>query len=296
MNPRHTSQAFADNDRGVAAVVGFVLVLAAGITYFSYTAQNEVPRIGAQNERAWDAEVGAALARLAQGAGERAGTDTSVSEVLPPAPEAPSQTVPFLSALRSVRASGSVAYETTCAGATLAHTTGTTTVTDLASGARGCLSFKGDTAYADSFSYRIENGGLLRAQGGRAAVLVGPPLDVSADHVALTLVELRGTSQSLGVDRASAPVSLTPRTGALDVGSAINADVVTWTFTTDYPEAWRDHYADRFSAAGVLALTSFTCADPSATGTARGPCEVTIALTQPTSLSISYGRYDVDLS
>ena len=42
---------FAKDDQGVAAVVGFVLILAAAITYYSYVARNEVPRWGAQAEQ-----------------------------------------------------------------------------------------------------------------------------------------------------------------------------------------------------------------------------------------------------
>lgn len=283
------------DDRAVAGVVGFVLVLAAAVTYYSYAAQNEVPRIGAANEREWDADVGAALVRLAHTAGERAGTDTSVREVVPPAPDAPSQSVIFLAPLRSSRAAGSLSFEPGCGGADLQHLVGAVTIADITAGARGCLTFRGETSYAESFAYQLELGGILRLQDDDAAVLAGPPFDVTSSHIALTLIDMRGSAQSLGVDSADAPITLSPRPGAIELGSTPNAAAVSWSLTTDHPEAWRDWYASRFTAAGVPATTSITCADPSATGPARGPCDLDIAIGQPTSLSISYGRYDVAL-
>lgn len=274
-------------------MVGFVLVLAAAVTYYSYAAQNDVPRIGAENERAWDAEVGAALSRLASGAGERAGTDASVREVIPAAPDAPTQTVPFLSPLRSARASASVAYSDTCGGATLIHVSGGSLVTDLASGASGCITFRGETAYAEAFAYRVELGGLLRIQSDRAIVLAGPPVEIGDERVALTLVDLRGASQTLGIDGAEVAVGLTPRPGALEVTSATNAQGAAWALVTDHPEAWRDWYKERFAAAGVGLTTSISCADEAASGPARGPCTLSLDMPTVTSLSVSYGRYDV---
>lgn len=283
------------DDRAVAGVVGFVLILAAGITYYSWAAQTDVPRVGAENERAWDADVGAALARLANSAGARAGTDASVREIVPPAPEAPTQTMPFLAPLRSARAAGSLEFAESCGGATLTHLGGAVLVVDLDDGAHGCITFRGETAYADAFTYRIELGGVLRIQSDQALVLAGPPLDVGASHVALTLLQLDGYSQTLGVDRANAPVSFAPRPGALEVGSLTNANGIEWRLTTNYPEAWKEWYQGRFDAVGVTATSGYTCATPTATGPARGPCEVVIVIPDPTSLSISYGRYEVDL-
>lgn len=276
-------------------MVGFVLVLAAAITYYSYASQEEVPRVGAENERGWDGDVGAALTRLAQAAGERAATQASVREVVPPAPDEPTQAIPLLAPLRSARAAGSLSYTEDCAGATLSHRVGTRTIVDVADGAKGCITFRGDTVYADAFSYRVELGGVLRTQGERAAVLVGPPLDVDAGRIALTLFDLRGVSQTLGVDRADAPIGLTPRPGALEAGAAVNADLASWTLTTVHPEAWEAWYAERFEAEGVAATFRTTCAHPGERGPARGPCELAIEVPGSRSVSISYGRYDVDL-
>lgn len=285
---RHSRRRILD-DRAVAGVVGFVLVLAAAVTYYSYAAQNEVPRIGAQNERGWDATVGAALVRLAHSAGDRAGTDTTVREVLPPAPDPPTQTMPFLAPLRSAGASGSVGFEPGCASAELTHTVGTLTVPDITSGARGCLTFLGQTAYAEPFVYHLELGGILRVQGDKAAVLAGPPLDVTSTRIALTLIDLRGEAQTLGVDSAETLLTLSPRPGALELGNSENALLARWTFTTSFPEAWRDWYMSRLSSAGIAATSTVTCTTP---GT---PCELVIQVAQPTSLSISYGRYDVTI-
>lgn len=291
--PRWASRIAVD-DHAVAGVVGFVLVLAAAVTYYSYAAQNEVPRIGTENERAWDAEVGSAITRLSQGAGERADSVSGVREVLPPAPEAPTQSIPLLAPLRSARASGSLSYTEDCAAATLTHYLGTVKIVDLVDGAHGCITFRGDTIYAEAFAYHIELGGVLRIQGERAAVLAGPTLDVDSDHIALTLIDLRGTSQTLGVDRANSPISLSARPGALEVGASTNSDLAAWTLTTSYPEAWADWYTSRFEAAGVPVTTGITCTDPLATGPARGPCDLEITLPGATSIAISYGRYDVN--
>lgn len=280
-----------NDDRGVAGVVGFVLVLAAAVTYYSYAAQNEVPRVGAENERAWEAEVGAAFLRLASAAGQNAATGASAREVFPPAPEAPTQTIPLLAPLRSARAAASLAYAESCGGATFTHAAGAATVVDLASGAGGCLTFRGDTVYASPFAYRMENGGVLLIQGDKAAVMSGPPLDISTTHVSMTLLELRGTSQTLGVDRAEAPVSLTPRQGALELISSQNADATSWTLATNYPEAWDDWYDGRLAGSGT---STWSC-DNAGTGPARAPCRVTVTLPGSTSLSLSYGRYDVDM-
>lgn len=294
MANRSTDSTLARDDHGVAAVVGFVLILAVGITYYSYSAQSQVPAIGAANEQDWNAEIGDALIRLASAASGGAGTDTSASEILPPAPEAPSQTVMFLAPLRSVRASGSIAFDPSCASATMGHVTGAGPVTDLVDGARGCLTFRADTAYSESFAYQIELGGVLRMQDDKAVVLAGPPLEVSTSRIGITLIDMRGASQTLGVS-SDAPVTLSPRPGALEVTSQLNTNSVSWTLTTDHPEAWRNWYEDRFVSAGVPLTSTITCTTPGAIGPARGPCDVELTLTTPTSLSISYGRYDVTL-
>lgn len=290
MRPRPYSN--RSNDEAVAAVVGFVLIIAAAITAYSIAAQNEVPRIGARNERAWDADVGAGFIRLASAMGERAGSDAAVREILPAAPEAPSQTVALLKPLHSVRATGSLEYATQCGGATLTHFAGVV-VNDLVDGAKGCLTFQGANSYAEPFSYRIELGGVLRLQGEQAAVLVGPPLKVQGRNVSLTLSDLGGTPQSIGVDRASAPVTFAPKAGALEVGSSPNAQQAAWTFTTNYPEAWQRWYQDRLGGVGLT--TGITCANPGQTGPARGPCQLAVTLNSVESLSISYGRYEVAL-
>jgi hypothetical protein len=289
MTRPHSSNNIGKDDRAVAGVVGFVLILAAAVTYYSYAAQNEVPRIGAENERAWDGDVGSALAALAASAGERAGTDAAVSQVVPSAPEAPTQTVPFLAPLRSARATGSISYDAQCGGVRMSHEVGGVTIDDLlyqagspAAAGRGCISFQGGAIYAEPFQYRLELGGVLRIQGADAVVLAGPPLDVSPGRIAITMINLSGSSQTLGLG-ANAPITLTPRSGALEVGMAPNADALTWTFTTEHPPAWREWYMARFAAVGVAADVE------------ESPGAVTVSVTEPTSLSISYGRYDVSL-
>lgn len=299
VNRRTASRTATEDDRAVAGVVGFVLILAAAVTYYSYAAQSQVPRIGADNEEAWDAAVGDALTRLAQSAGERVGTGASAREVIPSPPEAPTQTMIFLAPLRSARAESSLAYTndtSSCGSTTLTHEKATITIADLVNGSQGCVTFRGETAYAPSFAYRLELGGLLRIQSDRAAVVVGPPLKVDRDHVALTIYDVEGATQTLGAGGADVTVSLTPRPSAIEVTSLMNADAITWSLVTSYPEAWRDWYQERFVAANVGLDASIVCANPGASGPARGPCTLTLEVLDPTSLAISYGGYDLRLA
>src|SRR5687767_14795104 len=93
--PRISRRARADDD-AVATVVGFVLVLAAVVTYFGFVARNDVPEWGAEAEQDWDRDVGDALVRLGQSAGESLGAEQPVSGFVPPAPEPRSLSVPLL--------------------------------------------------------------------------------------------------------------------------------------------------------------------------------------------------------
>lgn len=286
------------DDRAVAGVVGFVLILAAAVTYYSFAAQNEVPRTGAMNERAWDAKAGAIASELARSAGQNAGTFASVHEAFPPAPEAPTQLVPFLSPLHSSRATGTMSFNPLCGGATLTHESAGAVVMDLVDSAKGCFTFEGRTSYAEAFAYRIEHGGILRIQSDQTAVLGGPPMDITTvdgvTRISLTLLDLRGPAQSVGVDRTNVVVNLVPRPGSLEVASSTNAENATWSLTTSYPEAWNAWFVARLAEGGAAATTSFTCPGVGS-GPQRGDCQLQVNLAGPATLSVSYGRYDVTL-
>jgi hypothetical protein len=297
MSSRTASGAARRNDdHGVAGVVGFVLILAAAITAYSYAAQNEVPKRGAQNEEAWMSGAGSSLASLAHAAGAQAGAGTSPRALIAAPPDAPSQTIPFLAPIRSAKASGALSFDPDCGGATLAHAipSSATAIVDLADAAKGCVKFDPQPAYAERTAYLIENGGILRLQGDKAFVVAGPGLTLENEPgkttAAITLVSLSGAAQSLGVD-AEIPIGLTPRMGSLEVVAPTNAMATTWTFTTSQPAAWLAWFQQQIDASGASG----------ATVSQTGPQTIEIHIlgdnTQPldVSLSVSYGRYDVSL-
>jgi hypothetical protein len=277
-------------------VVGFVLILAAAITAYSYAAQNEVPKRGAQSEQAWMSQAGSSLTSLAHSAGAQAGASTTARTLVEPPPDAPSQTIPFLAPIRSARASGTLSFDPECGGARLTHAipSSSTAIVDLADAAKGCLAFDPQPAYAERTAYAFENGGILRLQGDKAYVVAGPSMTLSSipgkTTAAITLVGLSGAAQSLGID-AELPVELAPKVGSLEVIAPSNAMAATWSFTTSHPAAWIAWFQQQIDAAGVpgaiVTQTGANGVDVNIVGDNTQPLDV--------SLSVSYGRYDVTL-
>lgn len=295
------------DDQGVAAVVGFVLILAAAITYYSYVARNDVPRWGAESERAWDAQVGDSLLRLERAAGAGLGTDAAVSQSIPAAPAPKGLNVPFIAAVRPEPPSGSLAFDPDCGGLTATHDVGVVSVTDLAAGGKGCLAFRAQPTYTPAYSYLLENGGLLRVQGDHAVVLAGPPMELqvaSGQYVAsLTIVEMHGDASGVGADQSAVPIDLVPRPGSTESLAASNAASAAWTFSSAWPAAWAAWFDDQLKEAGLDATLNYAClaGDTRCPGLASD--EVRLQLFGPNplatvpdlSVSLSYGRYDVTM-
>lgn len=306
--PRPSPAARLD-DRGVAAVVGFVLLFAAVTTWYAYVAHNDVPRWGADAEERWDRQVGDAMLRIDRSAAGSVGESASLTVLVPPAPSPRGVDIPLLGGTTPTSPSGSLSFVPACGGVTAIHSVDGSSIPDLVGGARGCLVFRSQPTYSDGFGYRTEFGGMLRVQGERAGVLTGPPLELVHDasthtyRVSLTLVGLRGQASSFGADRAGVAVDLVPGSSAAEVGHVENAANVYWTFRTSYPEAWKTWFNDRIAQAGFNTDHNHACtrADASCASLAsdevfvilRGPDFTTNAL--DVSLSLSYGEYEVAL-
>lgn len=293
---RTATSRLAADDRGVAAVVGFVLILAAAITVYSYEAQNEVPRMGARNEGAWQDSVGDSLATLAQSAAAEAGAGTSVRGTVAAPPAAPSLGIPFLRPIYSARASATVQMDPECGGATLNHSLPGlgTSINDLVGAGKGCLRFISQPAYAESVQFVIENGGIVRVQGSDAIVLAGPSLTLSKVDgrtvAAITLVNLSGLAQAQGIDSAL-PIELTPKASALEVLSSGNAEYVRWDVRTAHADAWARWFDQQIAASGLQGEADAVTTPTGVRVDVWGPN----ASSGDVVLSVSYGRYDVTL-
>ena len=297
------------DDHGVAAVVGFVLILAAAITYYSHVARNDVPRWGAEGEKAWDAAVGESLLRLERAAGAGIGSDASVTESVPAAPQPKGLNVPFIQAARAQPPSGSVSFDPDCGGVTAAHDIAGVTITDMTRAGTGCIRFRAQATYTASYEYLLENGGLLRIQGDRAAVLAGPALELKAetgrDLASLTVVEMRGPATGVGASQSAVPIDLVPRPGSAEAMAASNAASASWTLRTAWPGAWAAWFAAQIGEAGLDADHNYACVQGDARAGCGGlaPDEMRVVLYGPNgpalplvpdvTLSLSYGRYDV---
>lgn len=288
-------------------MVGFVLILAAAVTYLSYVAQTDVPRWGADGEHAWDASVGETLGQLAQAAGAGVGSGAPVSGALAAPPEPRGLDVPFLMLARPVPPSGTIGFDSACGGIWANHTTAAGSVADIADGARGCLLFRLDPTYTTATAYRAEFGGLVRVQGERAFVLAGPSLelaDAGASYAArLTVVGLDGPTSAVGVDSAAVPINLVPQAAAPDEGYGSNAIGATWVLVSPYADAWQAWFAAQIEAAGFDPALNYACTNADAACLGLPDDQVMVVLNGPSAdpatydvaLGIAYARYDVGL-
>ncbi|HWH09057.1 MAG TPA: hypothetical protein VNX21_07640, partial [Candidatus Thermoplasmatota archaeon] len=156
-----------------------------------------------------------------------------------------------------------------------------------------------------SYAYLVENGGLLRVQGDRAAVLAGPALELKAEtgrYVAsLTVVEMRGDAAGVGASRSAVPIDLVPRPGSTESLAASNAASATWTLRSAWPAAWAAWFGGQMAAAGLDPDLNWACVagDARCPGLAADEARVQLhgpeanALVPDLSVSLSYGRYEV---
>jgi len=303
-----TARTFREDDRAVAAVLGFVLVLAVLVSYLAYVANADVPRWGAEAERSWDRSVGDALARLDRAAAAGLGTDASTTIAVPGAPTPRAFDVPLVARTQPVAPSGSIAFEPDCGGIDALHEAEGAIVPDIRHGARGCLVFREQGTYAPSYSYRTELGGLLRVERNQAFVVTGPPLDLKNEGarylVSASFVDLRGASNAATVGGAGTPLDFAAGPSHVEQGQATNAASANWTFQTAYPAAWKAWFDGQLAGASFDPALNYVCAGgPSAACPDLAANEVRVILKGPQAasaipdlaLSISHGRYDVTI-
>lgn len=311
---RETRRRWRADEGGVVGIVAFVLIFALAITLYGYAAQNDVPRWGVEAEGLWDDQIQATLGALARAASSEVASGASaVGVVLPAPPDPRSLDVPLIGKREPLRPTGATRFDPTCASFSATHVSaGGAPIDDLVGGARGCLVFEAHPAYGAPFAYRVEHGGLLRIQEGRALVFVGPSLDLNASGldgsglpvhaVTLSLPGLRGTGVSVSNDRSSVAVDLVPSLVAAESPTAPDAVAATWRIESEYAEAWKTWFDERLELAGIgaSAVTS-VCAPPDASCPSRPAMSVTFvgpesgALRNDVALAITYGSYTVTL-
>jgi hypothetical protein len=291
----------------VAAVVGFVLVLAVLITYLAYVAGADVPRWGAEAERSWDQTVGDSLTKLDRSAAAGLGTQAATTVSIPAAPAPRAFDVPLVSRTQPAAPTGSVAFEPACAKLTALHAASGTTVSDIKDGAQGCVYFHEQGTYSASYGYRTEFGGLLRVERSLGYVVAGPPLDLKVSggryFVSATFLDMRGPSNAAAVGSGGTAVDLTAGPSLTESGQALNAASANWTFDTPYPAAWKTWFDGQLAQAGFDPALNYACLAGDARCPDLQPNEFRVVLNGPTAspsasdvaLSISYGRYDVTI-
>lgn len=270
MRPRRS---FRDDERALAGVVGFVLILALAVSYYGFVVHNSVPRWGAESERAWDGLVAGAMGQLASDAEN--GRAQTATALLPRPPEAQGLDVPFFGRTQPIAPGGALSFSPagSCGGIDVVRTAqGRAPQTTSTLG--GCLRFNATPVYTGAFGYVYENGALLRLQDGEAVLLRGPHLALIAVtdgagapvrlDATLRLEELAGRAFSLDVQNTDAHVSLASE-GASEAAPllAANADRVSIVVRTDHPVAWKRWLDARFDAARVnepLFCPSAACA------------------------------------
>jgi hypothetical protein len=293
--------ALSQDDHGVAAVVGFVLILAVAISYYAYVAKSDVPRWGEENENAWNENVGNAMTALARDAGTGVVNHASIAGTVPQPPEPHSFDVPLIGRTQPVPPDGTIAMQSGCAFWNVTQPGGPM----FTSTANGCLDFQASPVYTAPFGWRVEYGGLLKLQGTSAFLASGPPLKLRVlkddtgtpvqYQIAITLIDLRGPGKSGSASSANVPVDLIAGTGAVD-STLSTPDSVTWEFKTKYPDAWKNWLDGRLRGADFepAAYSVVKTAD-GVSVTIFGPSTANPALVAPLSLSVTQGVYDVNI-
>gem|GEM_PF-6569242 len=282
-------------------------MLAVLVTYFAYVARSDVPRWGADAERAWDGNVGDSLARLDRTAAASLGTDASTTGSLPAPPQPRAFDIPLVARTQAAPPTGALAFEPNCGNLTATHVANGVVVPDVTDGAHGCLVFREQGTYAASYGYRSEFGGLLRVERDRAFVVAGPPLELGNESgrylVGVTFLELRGAASSGAVGASGLTVDLVPGPALAETGQTVNAASANWTFQTLYPQAWKAWFDGQLSQAGFDPALNYACLQGDARCPGLQPNEIRVVLggpdpspaTSDLALSISYGRYDATL-
>lgn len=248
--PRH------DDDSGVAAVVGAVLLLALLTTLYASILREDVPRAGAEAEAAWQGQVERALLLLATSAANDGGGAVSV----PHAELADPISFPVLGlAATPAPASGALTLEPRCGSVNITHVVPAGTIVDVNDVPTACLRVAGQPVYGDAFEYRVEHGGVLLVEGDRAVVLAGPPLRLGIAGPNLTidlqLAVIEGPADARGFASHPLLVDMAPTHVARDATTGPNARSAAITFESRHPAAWSAWLAWRAAEAGLPAAS-----------------------------------------
>ena len=292
------------DDSGIAGVVGFVLLFAVALAIFARSVHTDLPAYGAEAERSWDGDVASAFRQADAALALHDGPPATIS--VPPPPDPRALDAPLLGHAEPVRATGVVAFVPSCAAFTATHTLANgSTVSDVWGGSTGCLTFLAATPYSAPFGERIEFGGVLRVQGGRAVVVQGPPVELTITsptvyRVSLGLSGLRGPAATFSIDRVPVRVDLVPGPSTAELEQAPNAASAQWTLATQYPGAWKAWWSARIDQSG-FAGASVVCQPVDCSLGATGRGFVIISLAGPAAsgadmrLSVAYGLTNVGL-
>jgi hypothetical protein len=301
------------DDRAVAGVVGFVLILAVAISYYAYVAKSDVPRWGQENENNWNQLVESSMNQLAREAGSGVATGATVAGLVPQPPQPHSFDVPLLGRTQPVAPGGSVTFQQDSAYWWLNATGCDVACPSLQWSNNGSIDFKAETVYTQPFGYHLEYGGLVKegSSSSPGLVVVGPSISerVLQDpagttnlsyQVAITLVDLRGSGGS-SIGGADVPIDLESTSGSTVSTLVQTSDpggVVTLNMTTHYGQAWKTWFSQTLGSAGFNSTrfnvtdTAETPACPGVCVTLESPPTANAQLAPPLSVAVTQGLYD----
>jgi hypothetical protein len=295
-----------NDEGGYVAVVSIVLILAIMVGAYARAITSDVPRWGAESERAWEAQIVSSMGEVASATASFTGSGAKVS--IPPMPLARALDVPLIGQTAPAPASGAVAFDGDCASFSASHTSADgTQTTDIVDAAPGCIAFHGAMAYSPSFSYVVEFGGLVRVQSEGAVVLHGLPLDVTIEdglhRVTLGVASLAGAPTSISAEGTTTEVQVTPTSLSPERASRPNAAEVEWELETTNAAAWKLWFENELRDEGLTPGDHFsvTCAPISCASSPSDPALVKVSLSGPGSgddvaVAIAHGSYAVQLS
>lgn len=262
-----------------------MLLFALALTLYANAVRSDVPRWGAEAERAWDAQLAEAFGRLSHDMAGGIGRAEAVRTIFPASPIPKALDVPILGRTEPFRAGGALTFRDDCyeggvwLNATHDDTLSAAAVDDIVSSVCGRLAFTLSPSYSPPFAYRVEFGGLLRVQGDSAVVVAGPLLDLKATdddpstgfyEVSITMPDLYGAGTTAALDRSSVAVVLAPGPATPELAVERNAAWIQLDFHTPFAEAWEKWFDERLELAEFEDYT-VTADSDSVSVTINGP-------------------------
>lgn len=294
-------------DKAVAGAVGLVLMLAVLVTAYANTVRANIPVYGEEAEHLWIEMVASSFVAVSDAVSDGIDAGATTSTAIPKPPPSKTIDLPLLGSAAPHRPSGSVSFEPGCALVSATHTLQSgIVVKDLEAASTGCVEFLSAPVYSLPVGYVYELGGVVREDGDRAVVIVGPPLAISQTspdelRVTWSMAGLRGDAIGASVDAADVHVDIVPGAAAPEVEQAPNAARFTWTLESAHPAAWKHWYASRFAQAGIPSSQHSVVCDPVDCSTPGGRGAVVVSVEGPRTdvadikLSITYGLADATL-